>query len=287
MKWGDVTMSKLPKPSIFSYTLGCEDVILYSMLGRRDVFWIDVGANHPIYGSVTKYFLGRGVNIEPLPYMFEKLVADRPNDINLNCAVGEVSGECRICVEGAYSKVVNDSSETANIITVPMMTLTEIAKKYDLPQDVHFCKIDVEGFEKSVLRGLDFNVLRPWLFCIESDKQSVKEWGDILLGNGYEYIGVFGANSYYADISKKKVLNTDNFENLLNDWHIYPTVNTRFVAITRWQRLLSLVIKVCAGLLGLSAKNEKYGRLLASHKGKRVMLDINIPSLHGKLDELI
>lgn len=39
---------------------------------------------------------------------------------------------------------------------------------YVVPQED--CKIDVEGFEKEVLQGCDFNIFRPWIFVIEAVK---------------------------------------------------------------------------------------------------------------------
>ena len=41
-----------------------EDIILYHLLGGKEmpsnVFWIDVGANDPLFLSVTKFFSMRG-----------------------------------------------------------------------------------------------------------------------------------------------------------------------------------------------------------------------------------
>lgn len=46
----------------FSHEKNVEDIILYHVLGRKlDVFWIDVGANDPVFSSVTKFFSIGGV----------------------------------------------------------------------------------------------------------------------------------------------------------------------------------------------------------------------------------
>ena len=55
-------------------------------------FYIDVGANHPRIDSVTLAFYERGwrgINIEPLPHLHRELEQERPEDLNLNLAIGE------------------------------------------------------------------------------------------------------------------------------------------------------------------------------------------------------
>ena len=58
------------------------------------MFWIDVGAFDPILCSVTKYFSlrgGDGINIEPQLAYCEKYKTDRPDDLTLNCGVGNIA----------------------------------------------------------------------------------------------------------------------------------------------------------------------------------------------------
>jgi hypothetical protein len=75
---------------VISYTPSYEDVFLWRALASRvhhnDGFWIDAGAFDPVDASVTKAFSDhnwRGVNIEPLKRHFDRLVEQRPRDINL------------------------------------------------------------------------------------------------------------------------------------------------------------------------------------------------------------
>ncbi len=83
--------------------------------------------------------------------------------------------------------------------------MSNICKKH-IPKDkkIHFCKIDVEGGEKDVLLGYDFNIYRPKVFCIESTKPGTSipchnEWEDILLKNDYSFIYQYKINRYYID----------------------------------------------------------------------------------------
>ena len=78
-----------------SYAQNLEDILLNRVFDNRSHgFYIDIGANDPIEDSVTKLFYERGwhgINVEPLPSVFEVLSADRPRDINL--PVGLSNGE--------------------------------------------------------------------------------------------------------------------------------------------------------------------------------------------------
>jgi len=74
-----------------------EDVILYELFeGKKEGFYIDIGANTPDFGSNTKLFydLGwNGINVEPNPNLFIELSNSRLRDINLNYAVTDKTGE--------------------------------------------------------------------------------------------------------------------------------------------------------------------------------------------------
>jgi len=77
-----------------SYAQNFEDVMLARVFKGREKpgFYIDVGAMDPTDGSTTRHFydLGwHGINIEPDSRFYERLVANRTRDINLNVALGE------------------------------------------------------------------------------------------------------------------------------------------------------------------------------------------------------
>ena len=70
---------------------------------------------------------------------------------------------------------------------------------------IDFCKIDVEGEEKNVLLGYDFENYRPKVFCIESliNKDTKvyehKNWEFILTNNDYVFAFSYQANRFYYD----------------------------------------------------------------------------------------
>src|SRR5262249_20796614 len=84
---------------MISYAQNREDVLLNRVFGGSRVgFYVDAGANDPIFHSVTKHFsdLGwTGISIEPQPELAERLATDRPRDVTLNVGLSDRSGMFR------------------------------------------------------------------------------------------------------------------------------------------------------------------------------------------------
>ena len=81
--------------------------------------------------------------------------------------------------------------------------MANICKKY-IPKNevIQFCKIDVEGGERNVLLGNDFEKYRPKIFCIESTRHFIPNhnlWEYILLKNDYSFAFQYKVNRYYID----------------------------------------------------------------------------------------
>jgi FkbM family methyltransferase len=202
--------------SFISYAQNFEDVMLWRALKHvKCGFYVDVGANDPEIDSVTKAFYERGwhgINVEPVEQWYKKLAEQRPRDINLPIAVGDKPGEMvlyelpdtglstldrataeRHEVEGGYEKIEHKIS---------VKTLTDICLEYHVAP-IHFLKIDVEGAEKLVLQGVDFNKIRPWIVVVEStlplsQEENYKEWTPVLEKSGYEFVYFDGLNRYYV-----------------------------------------------------------------------------------------
>ena len=185
-------------------------------------FYIDVGANDPMIDSVTKVFYDvgwNGVNIEPLRSHYLDLVRDRPNDINLMCAAGSTPGEIELweCdVRGwatAKEEVITQLSSVGHQGTlrrVPMRTLADICAEF-VKEDIHFLKIDVEGFEQDVLEGADFLRFRPWIVVVESTapNSSIEvhdQWEFMLLKTNYQLAYADGLNRYYVALEHAELL---------------------------------------------------------------------------------
>lgn len=201
----------------FSHEQNMEDIILYHALQRRNIFWIDVGANDPVFDSVTKFFStggGYGINIEPQPQYTEKYTVDRPNDINLAIGISDTHGKMKLYGKGELASFDASSKNVSriNFCNIPVWTLTEVCDKYiKHGQEIHLLKIDVEGWEKQCLRGMDFSKYRPWILCIEAaepnpDNPGYTAWESIIIRYGYVFAGKLYANRYYVLAEKKDII---------------------------------------------------------------------------------
>jgi FkbM family methyltransferase len=198
---------------ITSYAQVLEDVVLSRAL--RDIemgFWIDVGAHHPLHGSVTKSFSvrgWRGINIEPVSEWFTELAKDRPNDINLKVAAYSFDGELQLheIVGTGLSTAIDEFANRAqgfsqNTITVPCRTLSSICAEH-VHGEIHFLKIDAEGAEPFVLDGCDFDRFRPWIVVIEATEPLTtvpthQTWEHILTEARYDFLLFDGLNRFYS-----------------------------------------------------------------------------------------
>ena len=217
---------KLDINSFTTYSQYLEDFILYCVFyDIENGFYIDVGANDPNHISVSKYFYldgWHGINIEPLPDMYQKLLNHRNRDINLNMGAGEKDDILSLHRQGVSSTLNKMySSNRSPVINITVHPMSKICKKH-VPknEEIQFCKIDVEGYEKYVLLGYDFENYRPKVFCIESTKPGTAipnydQWENILLQNGYALGFNYVINRFYYDTKvdylKARFLNLENY----------------------------------------------------------------------------
>ena len=209
--------------SFVSYAQNFEDVTLFRALGKlAKGAYVDVGASDPVSDSVTRAFYERGwrgVNIEPIASVHARLVADRPEDVNLNVAVADVTGELTLheVVGTGMSTLVAEIAQLHRAgghqvrdITVPVTTLDSVWDEQGL-HVVHFLKIDVEGAERQVLQGIDLTKHRPWVILVESTRPNSmepthQEWEPLLFDRGYVFVYFDGLNRFYVASEKEAEL---------------------------------------------------------------------------------
>lgn len=209
--------------TLISYAQNFEDVMLWRALKHvENGFYIDVGANDPQVDSVTKAFYDsgwRGVNVEPLSRHFLELTKARPRDVNLQCAVGAEEGELSIweCdVRGWATMSADVAAEherhghVGSWHRVSVVSLEDVFATHALAE-VHFLKVDVEGFEEAVLRGNNWAKYRPWIVVVEatlpmSQCESYEGWEPILLEAKYQLAYVDGLNRFYLAQERSELL---------------------------------------------------------------------------------
>lgn len=156
--------------------------------------------------------------MEPLADKCALLIEQRPRDINLCVGLGKEDDKIELASAGELSTFSNEVSDKWANTNVPrslkkILTLSEVHERYcDPKQDIHFCKIDVEGFEREVLEGIkDWRKFRPYIFAMESTLPNTEipchdKWEDILSANDYMFAFTFGINRYYIDMEKEYLM---------------------------------------------------------------------------------
>jgi FkbM family methyltransferase len=207
---------------LVSYAQNFEDVILHRAL--RDVVegnYIDVGAQSANVDSVSRMFheMGwRGIHVEPVSLYAQELRSSRPGDRVLQLAVGEERGTITFfelpstglsTVDSSIAKGHHDDGFEVVERLVPLVTLDDIFAESGFEQ-VHWLKIDVEGFEASVIRGWRGDA-RPWVVVVEStlplsQVQTHEAWESMLIDMGYEFAYFDGLNRFYVSSAHRELL---------------------------------------------------------------------------------
>ena len=213
---------KYAASGIVSYAQNREDILLWrALFDIEEGFYIDVGAEHPTQNSVTRAFYERGwhgINVEPVRGHFHKLRDERPRDLTLQVAIGEREGWTTLYefpdtgLSTLVEKVASrHHSKGFHYIErrVRIVTLTSLWEEF-VKGEVHFLKIDVEGYERQVLGGMDLARFRPWIILIEAteplaSKGAWHEWEHKILEAQYEFVHFDGLNRWYLAAERSQL----------------------------------------------------------------------------------
>ncbi len=164
-----------------------EDIIILKMLERygvREVTYLDIGANDPICGSNTYNFYLRGhkgVLVEPYAELCTALKNRRPQDTVLNFGIGsEIEADADFFTFGPKHTPLNTfSKEDAlqsekqgfpieKIYKVPLKNINNIISTHFGNKAPTIISLDVEGYDETILRSLDFERYQALLVCVET-----------------------------------------------------------------------------------------------------------------------
>ena len=155
----------------------------YRMFVEPGELCFDVGANIGNRTVILAEIGCRVICIEPQPLCLKrlrKLFGKQKNVVIVDAAAGEREGmgELAVCEDEPTISTMSDrwmtegrfadGNQWSKKIPVRMTTLDRLITQHGTPK---FCKIDVEGFELSVIKGLSvpvhclsFRPLPPWFF---------------------------------------------------------------------------------------------------------------------------
>lgn len=205
----------MSESQFITYAQNGEDVLLWRALKHvQKGFYIDVGAQDPVVDSVTKAFYDHGwhgINIEPVLHWYERLVEQRPRDINLCVAASDHDGELKLYESDnsglstsneRFAQTASERGWELHENSVPCTMLSKICTQ-NVTGPVHFLKVDCEGAEAAALRGMPLSQTRPWIILVEASEPNSSvpthaQWESLLTGNGYEFVYADGINRYYV-----------------------------------------------------------------------------------------
>ena len=201
--------------NITSYAQNFEDVMLWRALGHIERgLYIDVGAQDPVIDSVSLAFHEhgwQGIHVEPTPHYAALLRQKRPGDTVIQAAVGSDSAVLHFfeipdtgistadaAIAAQHRASGFDVHET-NVPCIPLSAVFQICAE----QEIHWLKIDVEGFEQQVLSSWGTSSARPWIVVVESTLpltqiDTHQSWESIIVGYGYTSVYFDGLNRYYV-----------------------------------------------------------------------------------------
>jgi FkbM family methyltransferase len=168
--------------STVSFSQEGEDLILKRFFsGKRDGFYVDVGAHHPRRFSNTylHYLDGwRGINIDASPDSIARFKKERPRDLNLVKLVSNSETELSFYLfhEGALNTTSESLAKEREKVGYPVkqkVTLrserlkTILVEHVPPGQKIDFMSVDVEGEDLNVLQSNDWAKYRPTVLLVE------------------------------------------------------------------------------------------------------------------------
>jgi FkbM family methyltransferase len=205
-----------------------EDIQAAYLLGSdRNITYIDVGCLWPQEHSNTYFFYERGgfgLCIDANPDVAVPFQGARPRDEFVNCGVAATPGSATYIMHD--NPVFNTFSPTratrvrsqaaagkagrAEIrrVTVGLRPLRSILEESHFLQktrgSVDLLSIDVEGFEEEVLKGMDFETVRPRVIVCEyfgrgPDAVNSSQVVDLLRPEGFSVAAFTGHDLFFVD----------------------------------------------------------------------------------------
>ena len=169
--------------------------------------YVDIGAYHPIKGSLTYNLYKKGwsgVNIDLSATSIDLFNVIRTRDININCAISNFSGETFYYENSPINQQNSliSSDENQKKIKIRSYKLDEILTLNNINK-VDFINIDTEGNELDILKSINFDRINPFLFSIEEnsfflENDSKKAKISFMKEKNYELINIIGVTMFFV-----------------------------------------------------------------------------------------
>jgi FkbM family methyltransferase len=206
-------------PDIEGGTAACgQDVFIANLFNnKKNGVFFDIGANDGVTINNSYYFENKlgwtGVAIEPVPYIFEKLKANRTCNVIAGC-VSPQSGKAKflelIGDANMYSTLKchntgltarrikkREKKQDAQLreIEVDCYNFSELAQKFGY-KDVDFLSLDTEGGELEILKSIDFDKTPVSVISVENNWRTA-DIQNYLKIQGFIHLGTFDVDEIY------------------------------------------------------------------------------------------
>ncbi len=176
--------------------------------GHKNGFFMDVGAydgksiNNTLFFEETHQWTG--INVDANKAMYDRLVVNRPNCINLYVACSDKEGTAEFIMNDGYTDAISGLKEhydprhshrlnwelahhggSTRTVEVPTTRIETICDKYNV-KHINYLSIDVEGGEMAVIQGINFDKVFIDIIGFENNYPDVGETiVQYLLTKGY------------------------------------------------------------------------------------------------------
>lgn len=192
-----------------SYSQNEEDNIAIEVLSQlgngENIFYIDIGANHPsrLSNTYKMYRYGHyGITIEPNNELINLHRITRPRDIQLNVGCGSENKIASFFLSKTpvlSSFLKGEVDELWKTEYLPIFKLDSICENLNISK-VDFLSIDVEGFDLEVLKGAKKILKNICLVCVEANSDNIANAiHDFLLENNFRLHKKIKWNYFYVN----------------------------------------------------------------------------------------
>lgn len=188
---------------------GEDRFILQYFRGKKGTY-IDIGANHAFIINNT-YLLYKngwsGITVEPIPYLYRRLMRHRPRDLVLKSAVSNTQGSLTFFNmipsvlstfnEEKAGELITQGHILRDRLSIEVITLSQLYQEHLSGREVDVLSIDTEGMDLDVLMGNDWSAMSPKLIICEVSDNIDETITQYLQSKKYKILREFGCNRIY------------------------------------------------------------------------------------------
>ncbi|MDG1736982.1 MAG: FkbM family methyltransferase [Paracoccaceae bacterium] len=179
---------------------------------KNNGFFVEFGATDGVGLSnshlLEKGFDWNGILAEPETKWHSDLLTNRTCHIETNCVWSKTGGKLDFCsVEAAELSTIEKyangdlhakARKKSSSYQVDTISLLDLLKKYDAPEEIDYLSVDTEGSELEILSAFDFSAYKFNFISIEHNRTSARQAiCSLMVQNGYER--VFETQSQFDD----------------------------------------------------------------------------------------